>query len=87
MMGEIVEDHGISPLDALAFCMLASWWILVLISLISDPGARLGLSASVFGIVMLFAPMARISIYASGYAPPISFRRTDLDFPLVDPGL
>ncbi len=73
MMAEIVNDRRISRIDVVLGCMLVSWWMAVLISLIDDPLNRLGVSVAAFVMAMVFVPLARWLIYASGYSPPINF--------------
>jgi hypothetical protein len=73
MMGDIVQWRGISRIDALLICMLSGWWFYVLVSLIEEPPARIGLSAAAFSLAMVAAPLARIGIYTTGYASPIGF--------------
>jgi hypothetical protein len=73
MMGQVVDLQGTSRIDAVLGCLLASWWLSVLVSLIRDPGERRFCSEGAFVGTMFFAPFVRLMIYAAGYSSPISF--------------
>jgi hypothetical protein len=72
MLGEVRRAQGIPRLDAMICCALASWWLYVLASFISDEKSRLGMLCLVCQLPYILFPFARIAVYAQGYLPPIS---------------
>jgi hypothetical protein len=69
---DIMTATGISRIDAILGCMLGSWWLFVLASMVSDPRERftvlfVGMLASTTG-----SAVARFATYIQGCRPPIS---------------
>lgn len=71
---DIALARGISRIDAILGCMLGSWWLFVLASLVPDRNDRFAfLFLSLTGATTMSA-MFRFGIYIQGYRPPISYR-------------
>jgi hypothetical protein len=83
MLAEVRDARPISRLDALLGCMLLSWWIDCLASLITDPQKRLSVLGFV-SVATLAAPYIRLMVYRRGYAAPLSlWARIRLFKPIV----
>jgi hypothetical protein len=72
MLRDVRSDQGISRIDAVLCCALASWWLFALLSFVRNPDNRQSVLGIFFAASMLF-PLARVAQYVSGYASPISF--------------
>ncbi|HWE35267.1 MAG TPA: hypothetical protein VG406_01745 [Isosphaeraceae bacterium] len=68
-------DQGLrlGAVAAVLSSLLAGWWVYALSSLIPHPDARDHLVYMVYGYGLLSMIAARLAIYVTGYAPPISF--------------
>jgi hypothetical protein len=83
---DIRMAKGINRIDALLSCMLGSWWLWSVCSLIVDPRER-GAATGVIALgTITFAPVARWLIYVRGYQSPISLWGRVWTFRLIIPG-
>jgi len=72
MMRDTSIDSRISRIDAVFCCMLGSWWLFVLASLIPDPLNRTGFLFIPFMVSTMVFPFGRLGIYIIGYQSPIT---------------
>jgi hypothetical protein len=86
MLREIGSERRIPRLDAVLCCMLGSWWLVVLTSLIADPKARLAALAITFSFVTFVGAGARLGIYMQGYQSPLTLWGRIAKFRLIIPG-
>ncbi len=86
LLGEVIEVRGISRIDALLGCMLGSWWLYVLASLIRDPKDRLVVLLLAAAPAALVVPHFRLIIYVNGYVYPISLWARIWTFRWIIPG-
>lgn len=72
MLGDVKKAAGISRLDAVICCALASWWLYVAASFIPDQKNRLGALLLACQLPYILFPLGRIAVYAQGYSAPIT---------------
>ncbi len=70
--GRAMANRGVRVIDALAWGLLLGWWIACASSLVIDRDGYLVFLLIVGLIVMMFCEITRVTIYSSGYSPPIS---------------
>lgn len=83
---DIRMAKGINRIDALLCCMLGSWWVWSVCSLIVDPRERAAAVGVIALAVICFAPSARWLIYIRGYQSPISVWGRVWTFRWIIPG-
>ncbi len=83
---DIRTAKGINRTDALLWCMLGSWWLFSLFSLIADPRERRVCLAMVVMPAIFGAAGVRLLVYAHGCQPPISFWGRIRTFQWIIPG-
>jgi hypothetical protein len=69
---DIMNANGISRIDAALGCMLGSWWLFVVSSLITDRNDRMGFLGFIASMVTMLIPIGRIAIYTQGCRWPIN---------------
>jgi hypothetical protein len=72
MLGEIVSAKGLSRIDAVVGCALASWWAYVLASFIPTERERTGFLLATSAFAYYLFPLIRLALYVQGYQAPIS---------------
>ena len=77
---------GINRIDALLCCMLGSWWLWSMCSLIVDPRDRAMVIISCTALAIAVAPVVRLAVYVRGYQSPISFWGRVSTFRWIIPG-
>jgi hypothetical protein len=83
---DIRSARGIVWRDAILACLLGSWWIYVLTSLIPNRMDRFGVLAMLVAFAMSIAPGARLAVYSPGYRAPIGFWGRIRTFRWIIPG-
>jgi hypothetical protein len=83
---DIINASAISRIDAALVCMLGSWWLFVLSSLITDRNDQMGFLFFCTSMVMLVTPIGRIAIYTQGCRFPISLWGRVVTFRWIIPG-
>jgi hypothetical protein len=86
MMGEVVEVRTLARIDAILNSILATWWLLVLISLVRDIDDRNFVAAGAFALAMIAAPGIRLYKYLAGYGSPLGLWARLLTFRWIVPG-
>ncbi len=71
MMGDVIHCPGVRRIDALLGTALGCWWFYALVSLVTDPTARQGISAVGFILAMLVSSVLRLGGYVQGYVGPL----------------
>ena len=86
-MRELDTERRVSRLDAVLGCMLASWWLYVISSLITNPNGRVGTLAVALGAATVGGSIGRLVIYVQGYQSPLSLWGRIVKFRLDHPRL
>jgi hypothetical protein len=86
IMRDLDTERRISPLDAVLGCMLATWWLFVITSLIDNPNGRVGALAVALGAATVGGSIARLGIYVQGYQSPLKLWARIVTFRLIIPG-
>lgn len=72
MMGDVIHCPGVRRADAFLGTALACWWFYALVSLLTEPAAREGISAGAFALAVLVSYVGRMSAYIQAYVPPLT---------------
>jgi hypothetical protein len=86
MLREIGPARRFPRADAVLCCMLGTWWLFVLTSLISDRNNRYGVLAAALVFATFASWLARLLIYLRGYQSPLTFWGRIGTFRLLIPG-
>jgi len=86
MMRDTSKDRRISRIDAVLCCVLESWWLFVLASLIPDPLNRAGFLAIPLLVSTGVLPIVRLAVYIVGYQSPITLWGRIWTFRWIIPG-
>ncbi len=86
LMRELDEKRRVSLPDAVLGTMLASWWLNVITSLITNPNVRMGTLAAALGAATVGGSIGRLVIYVQGYQSPLSLWGRIMNFRLIIPG-
>lgn len=66
------EKYRLGNLDAVLISMLVGWWASCLLALVIDPRVRVSIGLFAFVMVLVFAPLFRLTAFIYYYRPPIS---------------
>lgn len=72
MMADVIRCPGVRRVDAFLGTALACWWFYALVSLVTDPVAREGLSGAAFKLATIASPIVRLGSYVRGYIAPLT---------------
>ena len=82
---DVGRANEISRIDAVLGCMLGSWWLFVVSSLV-EPERSDGVLIASAGAAMTMTPLGRLAIYHEGCRPPITCGGRIATFRWIIPG-